>query len=521
LLTLRIKLLTGLDRVLAMTLAGLLLGTALAFGGAVWWGRLAIAGLSTLIVLAWLSRSALAGPWRVLKSPLMPLGAMALALGFVQLLPIPAGLLSQVSPRSVSASSLAMIPEKGLEDDPSIELPTNFLARSPISVDRAATLRWLVSAMSCLGVFVVTSHYSDRFRKAQVIWGSVTAAFFVNAVLGSVQVSSLSSGLYGMFQPGSAPIWAPTLDDAMTAPGSTVLRPLVEPNPSKPMVVGSRLQRQFLFGSLMGGPGAFLALGSLALPLAFGLMLHTMAPRGLREGLLARLRDSGQGSLVLLMFGLIVASSVLVGVLGGLVPTLIFGFAVALVGLPGTWSSGLRKTGIALTIVVLGALASGVMIGDSTIRVADGRPSLPRIDWEGAKATWAESWPILRDFPILGTGFGTFPAVHPYYKARDGSSNTAMSSLLQWGVESGAVGIGLVVVAGLWCLIRLPGAMGRVGTADRALAYGLVGSLVGFVLFSTIHWTIDLTAVALGASAVAGTANRWLAGGTDLFVDRG
>jgi hypothetical protein len=287
----------------------------------------------------------------------------------------------------------------------------------------------------------------------------------------------------------------------MTAPGSTVLRPLVEPNPSKPMVVGSRLQRQFLFGSLMGGPGAFLALGSLALPLAFGLMLHTMAPRGLREGLLARLRDSGQGSLVLLMFGLIVASSVLVGVLGGLVPTLIFGFAVALVGLPGTWSSGLRKTGIALTIVVLGALASGVMIGDST--------------------TWAESWPILRDFPILGTGFGTFPAVHPYYKARDGSSNTAMSSLLQWGVESGAVGIGLVVVAGLWCLIRLPGAMGRVGTADRALAYGLVGSLVGFVLFSTIHWTIDLTAVALGASAVAGTANRWLAGGTDLFVDRG
>ncbi len=520
-LTLRIKLLTGLDRLLAMGLAGLLLGTSLAFGGGVWWARLAIAGLTFAIVLAWLGRSALAGPWRMLRSPLTPLAAIALMLGVVQLLPIPAELLAQVSPRSVTAYSLAMIPEKGLEDDPSVELPSPFLARAPISVDRSATLRWLVGALACLGVFVVASHFSDRFRKSQVIWGSLVAAFFVNVVLGSVQVSSLASGLYGMFQPGSAPVWAPDLDDAMNAPSVTVLRPLVEPRPPRPMVIGSRLQRQFLFGSLMGGPGAFLALGSLALPLAFGLMLHTMAPRGLREGLLARLRDSGQASLVLLMLGLIIASSVLIGVLAGLVPSLTFGFALALVGIPGTWSTGLRKTGIALTIVVLGALAGGVAIGDSTTHDADGRPRLPRIDWNGAKATWSESLPILRDFPILGTGFGTFATIHPYYKTRDGSSNTAMSSVLEWAVESGAVGVGLLAMAGLWALIRLPGALGRVGTADRALAYGLLGSLAGFSLFSLIHWTIDLSAVALSASALAGTANRWLAGGTDLFVDRG
>ncbi len=520
-LTLRIKLLTGLDRVLATTLAGLLLGISLAFGGGVWWARLAITGLTFAIVLAWLCRSALAGPWRVLRSPVAPLAGLALAFGVVQLLPIPAGLLAKVSPRSVSVYSLAMIPEKGLEDDPSIELPAPFLARSPISVDRSATLRWLAGALACLGVFVVSSHYADRFRKSQVIWGSVVAAFFVNAILGAVQVSSLSSGLYGMFQPGSSPVWGPTLDDAMNAPSLTVLRPLVEPSPNRLMVVGSRLQKQFLFGSLMGGPGAFLALGSLALPLAFGLMLHTMAPRGLREGLIARLRNSGQGSLTLLMFGLMVCSSVLIGVLAGLIPSLTFGFAIALVGLFGTWSSGLRKTGIALTLVMLAALAAGVGIGDSMIREADGQATLPRIDWEGAKATWTEALPILRDFPVLGTGLGTFSAIQPYYKTLDRSSNTAMSSLLQWSVESGAVGIGLLATAGLWCLIRLPKAIGRVGTADRALPLGLLGSLVGFVLFSAIHWTVDLSAVALAASAVAGTANRWLAGGTDLFVDRG
>jgi hypothetical protein len=96
-----------------------------------------------------------------------------------------------------------------------------------------------------------------------------------------------------------------------------------------------------------------------------------------------------------------------------------------------------------------------------------------------------------------------------------------MSSVLQWAVESGAVGLGLMATAGLWCLVRLPGAIRRVGTADRALAFGLLGSLTCFGLFSAIHWTVELAAVALAAVAVAGTANRWLAGGTDLFVDRG
>jgi hypothetical protein len=35
-----------------------------------------------------------------------------------------------------------------------------------------------------------------------------------------------------------------------------------------------------------------------------------------------------------------------------------------------------------------------------------------------------------------------------------------------------------------------------------------------------LHWSIELAAVALAASALAGTWNRWLAGGTDLFIAR-
>ena len=96
-----------------------------------------------------------------------------------------------------------------------------------------------------------------------------------------------------------------------------------------------------------------------------------------------------------------------------------------------------------------------------------------------------------------------------------------MSSLLQCCVESGAVGLGILAMAALWCFVRLPACLKRVGPADRTLAYGLIGAALGFSLWSILHWTVELPAVAISASALGGTWNRWLAGGTDLFVERG
>jgi hypothetical protein len=121
----------------------------------------------------------------------------------------------------------------------------------------------------------------------------------------------------------------------------------------------------------------------------------------------------------------------------------------------------------------------------------------------------------------VGTGLGSFSAIHPYFKAHDASSTTAMSSLVQWGVESGAIGLALLAATVVWSLSRLPGALRSVGSADRTLAYGLIGAALGFSLWSVVHWAVELPAVAISASALGGTWNRWLAGGTDLFVDRG
>jgi hypothetical protein len=163
----------------------------------------------------------------------------------------------------------------------------------------------------------------------------------------------------------------------------------------------------------------------------------------------------------------------------------------------------------------------GVVLVASWPAIFGGSPPLASVPWDRAQLIWRESLSIFAGFPIIGTGLGSFSAIHPYFKTHDASSTTAMSSLVQWGVESGAIGLTLLAASVIWSLYRLPGALRRVGSADRTLAYGLIGAALGFSLWSVVHWAVELPAIAISASALGGTWNRWLAGGTDLFVDRG
>ena len=514
--TFRIRLIQGIDQLLALAVTGLLLGTALAFGGVVWWSRPVVAILAVVIAAAWLARVAVLGRWVILKSPAMPICTLAVGLGFAQLVPLPSSIAGLISQRAVATNALGVIPDRVQTDDPSFAIPAAYATRSPLSLDRPATLRWIVAALGCLATFWVATHYSDRLRHVRLLWGCVIAAFFINVVLGVVQLVGGVNGLYGFIIPGSGPFWGPTLDDLMASPVPSVLREVGEPKPTRPTLAAARALPLFQFGSMVGGPGAFLSLASLAIPLALGLTLQTLSPRGGREGMIARVRDSGQGSQVILTLALTLVGTVLVGMMAGKRASVPFGLAIAVVGLIGSWGSGVRKTGWATTLSLWLALGGGVAIHEATTPEV-----VPRVSWRESVQTWRESWAILRDFPLVGTGMGTFATVHPYYKSSDVEPNSAMSSLAQWAVESGWVGVGLAGFLGAWALVRLPGAIGRVGTADRALCFGLVGSLLGFVLFSAIHWTVELPAVALAIAAIAGTANRWLAGGTDLFVERG
>jgi hypothetical protein len=506
-------------------LALVLLGTSLGFGGVVWWAAPLVAVGSFMMVTAVLTRLVFAGRLPILKSPLTLLGLAVLVLALAQLIPLPGPIARRLSPRAADVYARGFFQELARADDPHATLPEPAQARTPASLNRSATLRWLVLATACLGIFWAATHFADRLGRAYLIWGCIVGAFLLNGAIAMVQVAAGTDGLFGFLNPGSAPSWAPSRDDFVAAPGALVLRDLPgQPNPagdpsprwSMPIPV-----RPYLLGTMMGGPGAFLALGSLGMPLGLAVLLHLIVPRGSRESLSDRLGHSGQGGLVVLMTVLLLTSAGLVGLVAG--PRFAWPFLIGLVavGLPSARVPGARGASLGLLVLLSLAMGLGVGLGQAWPLLTGGPPLIPVPDWNEAQSLWHDGLAMLRDFPLLGVGLGGFATVEPFYKTHDASSTTAMSSLVQWAAESGLIGLALAGLGVVWCLARLPGSIRRVGTADRCLVYGLIGAALGFSLFSIVHWTVELTAVAISASALGGTWNRWLAGGTDLFVERG
>jgi hypothetical protein len=524
----RQRILAATDRMASVAVVALIFGGVACFGGAIWWFRPAMAIVVSILVIAMLAHLLVLGRLPVFRSPLFALWVAALFVGILQLVPLPPSLARAISPAAHEIYSRGNLPALAKADLPSVTLDPPLVTRSPATLDRAATLRWLVSATLGLGIFWSVGHYVDRLGRLYLVWGCVVAAFVLNAALGLVQIVGQSEGMYGFLLPGSAPTWAPSEADLLEVPATAVLRRLgPTPRPStavaKETAVFERTavfpDRPFLFGTMMGSTGGFLALGSLAMPLALAIVLHVIAPRGSRESLTYRLKHTGQGGLAALLVVMLFVSSCLVGLMAG--PWLIAPFAIGLVAVGMPRASGSRWLAIGLTCLLVVSLGVGASLAVVWPIIAGEKPPVAPIPWEFARSIWTDCLAILKDFPLFGTGMGSFASIYPYVKTHDATSTTAMSSLLACAVESGAAGVCLVGLGTLFFVYRLPACLGHVGSAEKTLAYGLIGATLSFSLWSVVHWSIELPAVAIAASALLGTCNRWLAGGTDLFVERG
>ncbi len=527
-MTLRVGIIQASDRLLTAGTAAAVLGSILAFGGSVWWYRPAAVVVIMVLVTMQLVQQLLRGRMPVFKSPLTFLWIMVLAIGLVQLAPLPASLAERMAPKSHEVYVYGVLPELAKLDDPDVQVEGPTSIRTPSTVDRPATLRWLISAAMCLALFWTMAHYVDRLKRLYLVWGCIAAGFMLNAAFAVVQISGQADGIYGFIGETRDVGWGPSADELAAAPGGAVLRALDDSVPtSEQPPPGQAWQsvvwvprHSFLFGMMPGGSSAFLALGAMALPLSFGIVLHVLAPRGSRENLASRLGPGGQGSLAALLVVMLVVAAFVVGMTAGRWFCLPFVGSLLLVGLLSATSPGSRGVAFGLTAIVVTSLALGVTLNSMWPVMLGSQPPIAPLSWETAGTVWKESAAIMRDFPLLGTGFGSFPIIYPYYKSQDLALNNPMSSVLRCGIEGGAAVLLILAMGAFWCLWRVPGCVKKVGSADRALVFGLIGAVLGFAVWSTFNWTVDLPAVAFSASALCGTWNRWLAGGTDLFVER-
>ncbi len=507
------------DTLQSALIGAIIVGAALAFGGAVWWARIVLGALIVLLALTALVSGALRGRFELISSPTAAIGLLVLGLAAFQLVPLPARLAERLAPRARQAYALGMLTDLAHQDDPAYQAPEMGDIRTPISLDRSATLRWLGGAIGALVVFWVSAHHADRLRHTAVIWGAVVAALFIGTAFGTIQLLGGTEGAYGAFAVGNAPFWGPSLADWAEAPNRAHLQFLLDASGSRTSWTAAMPGHSWVVAGWPGGPGAFLALGSLALPLALGLTLQLCHARGSREPLWDRLRASNRTGVAVLLVVMTLASVILFGAFSGRWLALPLALGLLLVGAGAAWPAGHRKPALGLTGLFVCGLAGGIVLGDVFGRPEGTSPLTEAGGWSEARSQWLDASRIAQDFPMLGSGMGSYAVISPYYKHTDASFTTANSTLLQWWAESGTCGVALVGIAGVIALLRLPSAVRLVGSADRALAFGLIGAMMSFACFAAVHWTVELGVVGLAVAAVAGTAERWLAGGTDLFIE--
>ena len=503
-----------LERTQAVLLSVLLIFSILGFGGLVWWFPLFCSVLMSLLAFV-------RGSFSILKSPIAALVLGAIVLGIFQIMPLPTELMAKQSARAVTSWTTADQGQASLV--PEAETGSSLVqGRIVLTADRPATLRWVLVTVGCLTVFVVTGHFSDTLSRTRLIWGSLAVAFGFCTWGGTLQLLGQSPGAFGLLTPGAGPSWAPSRADLSSGPVLTRLRAL-EKERAKPTsrgeVVVAQVDPSFAIGSLVTGPSAYLALASLALPLIFGLALYRLSPRGSRESLSVRLSPHGGFSALIFLLATGLLAVGLSGYLGGLLLGGVLVLGVGVVCLATLRGVGVSRAAFLILIGCVLSLLGGNAIGNAVGRPA-GSPWLATAEGRvRTQQVWKETVQLGARFPVFGVGLNSYGPVHAMVKHDDASSSTALSSLGQWWAETGVAGL-LLLASGLaWIVWKLPSAWTRVGSADRALPAAMVGSAFSFGLFSAVAWTIQLPAIAIAAAALGGTMNRWLAGGTDLFVE--
>ena len=104
---------------------------------------------------------------------------------------------------------------------------------------------------------------------------------------------------------------------------------------------------------------------------------------------------------------------------------------------------------------------------------------------EGLKGRW-EIWvntvQIIKDFPLLGSGLGTFTQVFPAYRSFhiEGLVTHAENDFLQLASEAGLVGMGLLIIAFLFLFYKAFSGIRKLSPEDPRRYIG-IGGLVGIL----------------------------------------
>ena len=96
--------------------------------------------------------------------------------------------------------------------------------------------------------------------------------------------------------------------------------------------------------------------------------------------------------------------------------------------------------------------------------------------------TWEDTLKVVKDYPILGTGLGTFSQIFPMYKSfhiRRFVSH-AENDYLQLASEVGLIGLGILLILFIFLFVRAVSGIRSMSSTDSGRYIG-IGGLVGIL----------------------------------------
>jgi hypothetical protein len=426
------------DRAIEILLILLLIFTPLAFGSQVLWAS-SLMELGVLLVLILWAIHGLIHRTPVNRSitnngSLITIALLALFLGFVlfQMIPLPGGMMKIISSKTYELRS-QFTAIRSVTDTGSVRIP---LSLFPLAT-KIEFFKWLALA----GLFIFLLHWRVSDSGYQII----------NHLIIVVLIVGVFESLYGIFEffSGHRHIFGLDWSSRISS------------------VTGTFLNRNYFAGYLL-----------MVIPLSIGFFFSREAHLSRRVRDWRHRLSSVDGKTLLVGFGLVIMilgiflSGSRMGILSLLVS---FSLVTLLFRNPHRRQRFSRVPVLILGLAVLWAAWIGL---DAVISRFFSAPEGLKWRW----MFWADTFQILKDFPLLGSGLGTFVSVFPMYRSfhiREIATH-AENDFLQLASEVGLVGAGLLVILFLFLFFKAVSAIRSLSDQEPQRYVG-IGGLIGIL----------------------------------------
>ena len=124
---------------------------------------------------------------------------------------------------------------------------------------------------------------------------------------------------------------------------------------------------------------------------------------------------------------------------------------------------------------------------------------------------WKQASGILRDYPAVGTGLGTFPVAFRRYQTSllELQVDHAHNDYLEVATDTGIAGAVLLFVPILWLLVRMILAYaGARNPYRRSVLLACIGSIAALLIHSSMDFNLQIPANALLFAVVLGIGSK-------------